>query len=169
MVVEEIINELSRNPKVFNEMLGNLPSDLITWKSKPTDWCILEIVCHLVDEEKEDFRARVKHSLETPTKPLIPIHPQNWPAERGYLEQDFEAVLKQFTRERNDSILWLIKLVNPFWDSAIDHPELGKISALSFLTNWLAHDYHHIRQINTIKHSYLKHNSGDGLTYAGKW
>ena len=42
-------------------------------------------------------------------------------------------------------------------------------SAKQFLNNWLAHDYHHIRQINAIQYDFLKSSSGEALNYAGKW
>jgi len=60
-------------------------------------------------------------------------------------------------------------LKNPNWEETVDHYEVGPRSAKKFLVNWLAHDYHHIRQINQIRHAYLKFSSGDDLTYAGKW
>jgi hypothetical protein len=43
------------------------------------------------------------------------------------------------------------------------------MTARSFLTNWLAHDYLHLRQILRIKHHYLKTESGESLSYAGAW
>ncbi|MEO9510793.1 MAG: DinB family protein [Flavobacteriaceae bacterium] len=169
MGVEEVINELDRNGKVFVLLLNGLSLDVVTWKSKPEDWCILEIVCHLVDEEKEDFRARVKLSLETPNGPLVPIAPEDWPRERNYLGQDFKESLERWERERLKSIAWLKALPKVNWENAINHPKFGRISARSFLCNWLAHDYHHIRQINNLKYSYFKVKSGDSLSYAGNW
>ncbi|WP_422350532.1 DinB family protein [Flagellimonas sp.] len=165
----EIISALENNAGVFRETLSGLPPQMLLWKAKPSDWCILGIICHLVDEEKEDFRARVKHALETPTKSLVPIDPEGWYTQRNYMEQDFQEILQCFLSERATSIKWLKGLENVNWESSLEHPDLGKISARSFLLNWLAHDYHHIRQINNLKHAYLKHSSGDSLTYAGKW
>ncbi|WP_420601239.1 DinB family protein [Flagellimonas sp.] len=169
MDVAEVISELERNRKVFQHMLSGLPFEFITWKPNPKGWSILEIVCHLIDEEVEDFRARTKHALENPEAPLIPIDPAGWVITRNYAGRDFKMALEHLGQEREKSIIWLNGLVNPKWKNAIDHPDLGKITAYSFLCNWLAHDYHHIRQINNMKHSYLKENSGDSLTYAGKW
>ncbi|WP_161992012.1 DinB family protein [Flagellimonas algicola] len=166
---QEIISALENNAGVFRETLSGLPSQMLLWKAKPSDWPILGIICHLVDEEREDFRARVKHALETPTKPLVPIDPEGWFTQRNYLNQDFQEMLLHFLNERAMSIKWLRGLENVNWESSLDHPDLGKISAHSFLLNWLAHDYHHIRQINNLKHAYLRQTSGDSLTYAGKW
>lgn len=165
----EILEELQRNKLVFENQLKELPKELVVWKAKPNDWCILEIACHLLDEEVEDFRTRTKHALETPDLRLKSINPTGWPTERAYLDQNFEEVLKKFLFERQISIEWLKSLECPNWENTLLHVDLGGISAKSFLHNWLAHDYHHIRQINNIKREYLKSTSGNDLTYAGNW
>ncbi len=154
---------------MFLAIFRGLPSEFVKWKANPKDWSILEIICHLIDEEVEDFRARVRHALENPHAPLVPIDPQGWIVDRNYVEQDFQTAVEKWGQEREESIKWLKSLSGPKWDNAIDHPQLGKITAQSFLHNWLAHDYHHIRQINNLRYSYHKQNSGDPLTYAGKW
>lgn len=169
MKSQEVILALEHNGKVFKETLSCVPESMIQWKSNPRDWCLLEIICHLVDEEREDFGARVKHALEAPTKPLVPFDPIGLMTQRNYMGQNFHKVLQQFLDERKKSISWLGDLQEPNWENAVDHPNLGKITARSFLVNWLSHDYHHIRQINNLKHAFLEQSSGDSLTYAGKW
>ncbi|RNC91581.1 MAG: DinB family protein [Allomuricauda sp.] len=166
---DTIIPELQRNKHVFESLLKELSEELITWKKNESTWCLLEIICHLLDEEVEDFRARTRHALETPDLPLKPIHPGEWPEERAYLAQNYEEVLNKFLFERQVSIEWLKSLEQPKWKQAFQHPTLGAQSAEHLLANWLAHDYHHIRQINAIKRDYLKFKSGDDLTYAGIW
>ncbi|WP_343487820.1 DinB family protein [Allomuricauda sp. d1] len=169
MLLPEIISEFQRNKLTFENLLGELSNEIIRWRASAKRWCLLEIVCHLLDEEVEDFRARTKHALESPELPLKSINPVGWLQERNYLEQNFEETLKKFLFERQVSIEWLKSLENPNWENAIENADLGKISAKSFLFNWLAHDYHHIRQINAIKRDYLKFTSGDDLAYAGNW
>ena len=43
------------------------------------------------------------------------------------------------------------------------------MSAKLFLTNWLAHDYLHIRQIIRYQYHYLKESTAIDLGYAGNW
>ncbi|MER3373431.1 MAG: DinB family protein [Allomuricauda sp.] len=169
MELEAVIVELERNRKVFNTTLTDMPQPLINWKNNPKDWSLLEIICHLVDEEKEDFRARINRAFQYPGKPLKPIDPAGWVKSRNYKEQDFEKKLQQFDKERQISIAWLKTTADLNWDNSVLHPEYGAMPAHSFLYNWLAHDYHHIRQINGIKYHFLKKNSGDSLEYAGNW
>ena len=169
MDYSKIIDELSRNRNVFRDLLQGVPKELYLWKPAPDKWCLLEIICHLFDEEREDFRARTKHVLETPDDPMTPIDPAAWVKERAYLEQDFEESLENFLKEREASINWLQSLQSPKWDNTYAHPKVGPLTANMFLANWLAHDYMHIRQILRVKFEYLRQLSKENLDYAGNW
>ena len=164
-----IISELKKNKLVFNELLENLDDNLITWKSTPDKWSLLEIVCHLVDEEINDFRARLKSTLENPEKELIPIDPIGWVISKKYIEQNYNTKLVEFLNEREKSIIYLEQLKEPKWDNFYQHAKFGKLSAKLFFTNWLAHDYLHIRQIIKLKYDYLSFTSKENLNYAGNW
>ena len=165
----KIIQELTRNKLVFNESLTGLTDEEFLWKQNPEKWCLLEIICHLYDEEREDFRTRTKQVLESPELLLPKIDPVGWVIERKYLQQNFSEKLKDFLSEREQSIKWLQSLKNPKWENAYNHPKLGKMTAKLILTNWLAHDYLHIRQITKLKYDHLKSKSDADLSYAGNW
>ncbi|WP_345190456.1 DinB family protein [Algibacter agarivorans] len=169
MTVESIISQLERNRNVFETLLTGMKEDQYFWRPAPDTWCLLEIVCHLFDEEREDFRARVKHTLENPSEELIPINPEGWVVERDYVSKHYKETLKAFLSERDTSIIWLKSLNNKNWELAVKHSVLGDLSAKLFLNNWLAHDYLHLRQIIRYQYFYLKENSGTNLQYAGDW
>ena len=166
---EYLFRQLSRHLAVFRDLLEGLGDAETRWKPAPDKWCLLEVVCHLYDEEREDFRARVRHVLATPETPLAPIDPPGWVTSRRYLEQDFATVLQNFLHERDASVDWLWKLIDPPWRNVHDHPKAGPLSAEQFLVNWVAHDMHHIRQINNLRHGYLAGVSQVSLDYAGPW
>ena len=165
----KITQELSRNSKVIKELLKGLAKEEYLWKPAPEKWCLLEIICHLHDEECEDFRARTKHALETPTEELPSIDPAGWVKERVYIQQDFDIKLNTFLKERAASVKWLQALTHPKWDNAYEHSKFGSMSAKMFLSNWLAHDYLHIRQILQLKFEYIRHLTKEPLNYAGDW
>lgn len=166
---EYLFHQLSRHRAVFHDLLEGLGEAEMRWKPAPDKWCALEVVCHLHDEEREDFRARVRHILETPTAPLPPIDPPGWVSARRYMEQDFAATLQKFLAERDDSVHWLWSLEIAPWRNAHPHPRVGPMTADLVLVNWVAHDLHHIRQINNLKHGYLASISSEPLDYAGTW
>jgi hypothetical protein len=164
-----IATELEKNADVFRALLENIDREMRTWKQAEEKWCLLEIVCHLYDEEREDFRYRLNHTLTTPEQPMPPIIPVEWVKERDYMAQNYDKKLEAFLEERTQSVAWLRSLKDARWDNAYDHPKVGKLPATLFLVNWPAHDYLHFRQITKLKYDYLAAHSRDNLDYAGTW
>ncbi|MBX7095791.1 MAG: DinB family protein [Flavobacteriales bacterium] len=164
-----IISALSANAGIFKSLLSGLEDEQIHFKQTEDKWSLLEIVCHLHDEELEDFRARTKLALFSPESPLVSIDPQAWVKSRNYAAQNFNERLEAFLHEREVSVQWLQQLENPNWSSAYVHPKFGAMSSNMFLSNWLAHDYLHIRQILAVKHHYLAAYCKEDIGYAGTW
>lgn len=166
---EGIFDELERNGVVYETLLHDLPEKMYRWRPAAGKWNLLDIVCHLLDEEREDFRVRVASVLQNPNVALPAIDPEGWVAQRNYQVQDFETTLDSLIQERDKSVDRLRSLKNPHWDNEYDHPKLGGMSAQLFLENWLAHDHLHMRQIISVKFAYLKEFGTEKLEYAGNW
>ncbi|MDU8885424.1 DinB family protein [Yeosuana sp. MJ-SS3] len=164
-----VLQQLKQNKEVFLGLLKHVDKDMYLWKQVPEKWCLLEIVCHLYDEEREDFRFRTQWVLEKPNTIPPAINPVGWVTERHYIEQDYNTMLQKFIDERENSIQWIESLKNPAWENAYNHPKVGILTAKHFYDNWLAHDYLHFRQITKLKFDYLNHLSGEDLNYAGIW
>ncbi len=164
-----LIKSLIRNREVLLNLLAGASKNAALWKPDSTQWCMLEVLCHLIDEEKDDFRERLKKTLENPEIPFMPIDPLAWVKERNYMGQDFDKKIKEFLHERDKSIYWLQSLSTPNWKNSTLHPTAGVMTAEKLFVNWVAHDYHHIRQLVRLKYGYLKKRSGLDLTYAGDW
>jgi len=167
--MEFVINQLEQHLNLFKALLKDIDTPMSLWKQTPEKWCLLEIVCHLYDEEREDFRFRTQWVLENPNETPPPFDPLIWVTAHNYIAQDYQQMLIKFIEERQQSIKWLKSLENPKWNNSYYHPTLGHRSAAHFLNNWLAHDYLHIRQIIKLKFDYLKQQSSDHLDYAGQW
>lgn len=164
-----IIEQLEINKGVFMHLMEANSKTEQLWKPEPNKWCLLEIVCHLLDEEVHDFRTRVKTALSPDSYDFKPIDPEGWVRSKNYMGTDFKEKVEEWKNERTNSISWLKSLTDPDWSSSLTHPDLGEMSARLFLSNWLAHDQLHIRQINGLKRAYLSHVSMEDLSYAGKW
>jgi hypothetical protein len=123
---QQIIDALSSNGGVFKEMFAKVPDAMQVWKPAPEKWCLLEILCHLHDEEREDFGARVKLVLETPGSAMSPIDPAGWVKSRTYMEQNYSQMLNKFLAERDQSVKWLRSLVDPEWDNVMNIRKQGK-------------------------------------------
>ena len=98
--------ELARLPAVLDALVGGLDAE--GWRMRPaaTEWAPVEIVCHLRDEEAEDFGARVQVILDGGAA-FAPIDPERWAVERRYLEADGPAALAELRRRRAASLVSL--------------------------------------------------------------
>ena len=167
--IEYQIAELNRNQAIFKELLQGISEEKYLWRWQKDKWNLLEIVCHLYDEEREDFRARTKSVLKNPKAPLTPFNPILWIQDRNYAQKDYNQMLAAFLDERQASIDWLNSLTNPNWKNAFIHPKKGPLTAAFFLSNWVVHDYLHIRQILNLEYKYIQQTTGHMLDYAGNW
>ena len=100
---------------------------------------------------------------------MIPYDPLKLVTERDYIGQNYEVSLQTLLNARMESVEWLQSLISPSWNNTYQHPKLGPMSAKLFLSNWLAHDYIHIRQILKVKFAFLEQDSDEPLSYAGNW
>ena len=153
---QEIIAHLRVNYEVFNCLFQDMSDEQARWKPGKDRWSILEVINHLYDEEREDFKTRLGLILESPDAPWPPIDPERWVVERNYNEQNPSKSINNFLNERKESLLWLGGLRKPDWQSTHTHPKMGPMSAELILANWLAHDLFHIRQLNDLHFAWLK-------------
>lgn len=170
MELSVMIERLRANAGVLAALVAGVGDAQARWKPERDKWSILEVTCHLADEEVEDFRTRVEHTLERPEAAWPPIDPQGWAEARAYNERDLAEALARFLAARRDSLAWLESLGDPDWSRAHRHPKLGPISAGDLLTSWVAHDHIHIRQLNRLHREYLVEElSEHAPDYAGRW
>ena len=133
-------------PDVVEGMLGGL--DAAGWRSRPApgEWAPVEIVCHLRDEEVEDFRARVRVVTDGGTQ-FTPIDPPRWAIDRRYLDDHGPAALAAFRERRAASLVFLAGLAPSALEGAVQQPTGGRLSGLDLLAAWVAHDRLHLAQI----------------------
>lgn len=165
-----MISALKCSGTAIQAQLKNVSDEDARWKPPSQNWSILEITCHLLDEEREDFRKRVQLTLDNVAQEWPSINPELWAVDRRYNEQDFKMKLEQFTKERRESIQWLNTIEEPDWFASYQHPHLGNIRAGDLLVSWVAHDQLHIRQIAKRKYEMINRDSGSfSFDYAGNW
>jgi hypothetical protein len=152
-VLSSALTELARFPRVLDALLTGL--DDATWRVRPapSEWSPVEIVCHLRDEEVEDFGARFRVIVDDGTS-FVPIDPERWATERCYADDDGPRALAAFRERRAASI----RVVDGFAHStlglaplrlvrAVEHRRLGHLSGLDILAAWVEHDRLHLAQI----------------------
>lgn len=148
---------LRQQADALRGLLAGVDAEQATFRADGKGWNLLEITCHLADEERDDFRARVDLTLHDPGRAWSPIDPEGWVGARGYGRRTLPDALADFLREREASLAWLAGLRAPDWTRAHDHPRLGTLRAGDLLAAWAAHDALHLRQIARVRRAYVDH------------
>jgi hypothetical protein len=153
--LDACVRQMTRSTASIETLVRGMTPEEARWKPRPGKWSALEIVCHLLDEEREDFRRRIDLLLNHPGEPWPGIDPEGWVTERGYANRDLAESLDGFLAERRKSIEWLRGLGSPDWERAHEHPKLGRIDAGSLLLSWTVHDLLHVRQLARLRYDHL--------------
>ncbi len=165
-----LIDRLEANLGVVRALAHGVTHGQAIWKPAPEAWSILEVISHLLDEEREDFRVRLDLLLRDPGQDWPPIDPQRWVTERTYAKRDLHLTLEALADERSTSVRWLRGLIRPRWENAKSHASAGHLRCGDLLAAWAAHDLLHVRQLSRLHWAYVQELADPYTTeYAGVW
>lgn len=164
-----LYQELTNNTGMIRALLSGISQKEARIKSNADAWSILEVLCHLYDEEREDFREHLDFILHRQNEEYHVIDPQGWVKSRKYNEQNFKSMQRKFFNEREKSLIWLKGLKNTDWN--ISHKsQWGTMRAGEMFASWVAHDNLHIRQLVELRRAYIERITLPyDIQYAGDW
>jgi len=169
MEFKNLYAELSASTEMIRALLSGINQEDSQAKPDDDSWSILEVTCHLYDEECEDFREHLDFILNRQNTEYHRINPPVWVMERKYNEQDFETMKEKFLDERTHSLEWLNGLAHVDWDITFTSP-IGSISAGEMFASWIAHDNLHIRQLVELRRYRIENMTKPyDIQYAGDW
>jgi hypothetical protein len=169
MQVESLYQELAHSAEIIRALTLGVSQEEARFKPTPESWSILEVVCHLYDEEREDFRQRLDLILHRPEEPWPPIDPEEWVTARGYNQRNLAEMLDSFLVERDTSLAWLKSLAAPDWEAEHTN-QYGSMKAGEMFASWVAHDNLHCRQLVELRRARIVYLAEPfDVGYAGEW
>ena len=164
-----LYQELERSTEMIRALLSGITQEEAQLKPGPESWSILEVTCHLYDEEREDFREHLDFILHRQSEEYHAIDPQGWVRERRYNEQELAQVQRRFFEERRKSLEWLKQIADANW-AIVYESQYGSVSAGEMFSSWIAHDNLHIRQLVELRrHRIERMTKPYPIDYAGNW
>lgn len=169
MDMDFLLREFTENPKRIKALVTGVNKTEARYKPGPKTWSILEVVNHLYDEERFDFRVRLDIILNRPAEDWPPIAPAAWVTQHKYNTLDLQTSLAAYFSERRRSLRWLRSLGQVDWNTR--YSRAGRsMRAGDMFAAWVVHDGLHIRQLNELHRVLLEravkpYKPG----YAGEW
>ena len=169
MQFKTLYQELENSTEMIRALFLGITQDEAQVKPSPASWSILEVVCHLYDEELEDFREHLDWILHRQHEEWHRIDPEGWVIERKYNEQDVLQMQEKFFAERARSLEWLRGLTEADWEAS-HTSQYGTMKAGDMFASWVAHDNLHIRQLVELRRLLIERLTKPyDIEYAGDW
>lgn len=169
MKFETLYQELRQSAEMIRALLSGITQEEACLKPDADSWSVLEVTCHLYDEEREDFRDHLDLILHRQNEEWQAIDPQGWVTQRKYNEQDFSEMQQKFFAEREKSLEWLQGLSSSNWETTYTS-QFGSMKAGDMLASWIAHDNLHIRQLVELRRMRIEDITKPyEIGYAGDW
>src|SRR5262249_39778577 len=126
-VLTSVRRELARLPQILNGLLDGM--DAVTARGRPTvaEWSPVEIVCHLREEEVEDFALRLQAVVDGHSE-LPPIDPERWAVERRYRDVALATALRDLLARRDASLRVLATMAPERLSRSASRPKGGRLS-----------------------------------------
>jgi hypothetical protein len=169
MEFKTLYQELEHSMEMIRALLAGINQEESQIKPDAESWSVLEVVCHLYDEEREDFREHLDFILHRQNEEWHQIDPQGWVTKRKYNEQNLAEMQEKFFAERQKSLEWLMEISNSVWETTYTSQH-GSVSAGEMFCCWVAHDNLHVRQLTELRRNWIERMTRPyDIQYAGDW
>ncbi len=143
---QSLLATLRANPAALATLTRYLPDEKWHCHPKPGEWCLVEIMCHLRDVERDINHPRLKIILGEENPFIAGVVSDNWVEERQYARQDGKTALAEFTRNRMETLEILSRLLSE-WSRPARHAIFGPTTLRELVKFVVEHDQAHIRQM----------------------
>jgi DinB superfamily len=113
----------------------------------PGEWCLNEIMAHLLHVERELFLPRLQRIAVEEHPAFAPFSPELWSRERDHSVEAFDESLAAFERARADTIAFLRALAPETGARLGVSGFFGPLSLLQYATHTADHDIEHLAQM----------------------
>jgi len=157
---------LERTPSVLRTLLSNLSDDWIMNNEGPETFSPYDVIGHLIQGEKTDWRDRTIMILEHSTeKSFVPFDRfAQFEESKG---KSLTTLLDEFEKIRESNLAWLksLNLSEEDFDKIGSHPSLGPVTLRQLLSTWVIHDLTHIAQITRVMAKQYKSEIGPWIEF----
>jgi hypothetical protein len=127
--------------------IAAFPSALPGWHPAPGEWCVKEVLGHLIEAERRGFAGRIRVILASDGPGLETWDQAAVAHDRRDCERDLERLLDEFMQLRDESATLVDSLTESDLSRGGYHPKVGYLRINDLLHEWIHHDRNHTRQI----------------------
>jgi hypothetical protein len=140
---------LESTPTTLGALLRPLPEPLLEVNEGEGTWSAIQVVCHLIHGETDDWVPRLQLILEKgASEPFVPF--DRVAGFVRYAGWKIDPLLKEFERLRRRNLETVDAMTLGPSELSLQglHPTLGPVTLEQLLACWVTHDMAHVCQIS---------------------
>ena len=146
--------------------IGALPDRVVSWHPAPDEWCVKDVIGHLIEAERRGFAGRIRIILGSDNPTFERWDPPAVARARGDCARPVGALLDELTALRNDSVTLVRDLRPADLDRGGQHPTVGFLRVRDLLAEWVHHDRNHLRQALANVQAYVWPTMGNAQKFS---
>jgi hypothetical protein len=157
---------LKTMPIILRAEFEAAPGEFLRWRPAPEEWCVLEVVGHLIETEERGFAGRICTILAEERPRFSAWDPSAVAGERQDRQGDPAQLLAEFSGRRTAGAALVEALTAADLARGGDHPEVGFLTVNDLLHEWIHHDANHLRQILANVQAYTWPSMGNAQRFS---
>ncbi|MEX2159352.1 MAG: DinB family protein [Dehalococcoidia bacterium] len=159
LTLPQVIEFLRATMGTLRAEAGALGPDAMRWHPAGGEWCLNEVLGHIIEAEERGFAGRIRDILAG--KEIVTWDQEQVARERKDCERDGLGLLRELEEMREHNTIMVAGLSGEKLRKTGVHPDVGEHSVTDLLHEWVHHDRAHVKQALSIVQAYVWPNMGN--------
>jgi hypothetical protein len=166
MTPGEVADLLESSGQAFASTLNAITPGVASWHPAPGEWCVNEVVGHVIVTEKNGFGGRIRVILGADEPDLPKYDRDGLQKTRDDCARDPKALAHEMVEVRGQSLELIRSLRPEQLRRGGLHPDVGRLTVDDLLHEWVHHDGNHLRQALANVQAYVWPNMGNARRFS---
>ena len=153
--LDQIAALLRASPRTLKNELGMLGNDALRWRPGPDEWCINEVIGHMIECDTYGFAGRIQTVLTGDNPELVAWDIAGTVARRRDCERNGLELMAEFDTMRQENTRFITDLTADQLVRYGIHPNVGELQVRDLIFEWAHHDRNHMKQILSNVQAYI--------------
>jgi hypothetical protein len=149
--IPELTAALAATPRAIAAVADGLGLDALRWRPREGEWCLTEVLAHLLDLERTLFLPRLRR-IATDDRPAFETFDLDaWARGRDHRARDFASDLEAFAGARAETLAFLEALPADAAERLGLSAHYGPVTLAQYATHAVDHDLEHLAQMRDLR------------------
>ena len=151
-------------PVALHAEAAGLGSDGLRWHPAPGEWCVNEVVGHVIEAERRGFAGRIRDIIDG--KELDTWDQEQVARDRNDCARDGLELLAELDALRGEGIRLVEGLAAEQLALSGMQPDVGELRVVDLLHEWIHHDRAHLKQALANVQAYAWPHMGNAQRFS---